>query len=305
MGEAMRDVVLALAISLMVAGAAYALYRRAMRRAYDRIDRILDLKEIAAIENRDTRDAKLLHKAQRLRDVYEADALRQQAEMAQVQRSISDMSHQMKTPLASITMYADLLQTGDLTPREQRDCVDRMQTGASTLRWMADGLIKMSRLESGAVALHPENHSIRDTIASAVAGCLALADARGIEIMLEEFADAQAFHDVRWTCEALSNVLENAIKYAQQDTQIHVRVERLALYTRISIANQGISIPRDEWGRIFQRFYRGQNASVQQGSGLGLYLTRVILEKQGGYIMVDESTEAQTSFSLFLQICKK
>ena len=100
-------------------------------------------------------------------------------------------------------------------------------------------------------------------------------------------------------------MLENAVKYSAPDSEIEITAEPMPLYTKIKITDHGMGIPRNEWNLIFKRFYRGINARDREGTGLGLYLASLIMEKQGGYIMVDSLPGQFTSFSLFLQNCKK
>jgi signal transduction histidine kinase len=99
-------------------------------------------------------------------------------------------------------------------------------------------------------------------------------------------------------------VLENAVKYSEPDGNIKITVEPMPIYTKIIITDNGIGIDKNDWHLIFKRFYRGQNVSGKEGAGLGLYIDSLILEKQGGYIMVDSIPGQFTSFSLFLQNCK-
>jgi len=112
-------------------------------------------------------------------------------------------------------------------------------------------------------------------------------------------------HDRKWTGEAITNILENAIKYSPSDGEINISVEPLPIYTKISITDYGIGIAPDERNSIFKRFYRGQNAKGVDGAGLGLYLASLIFQKQGGYIFVDSKQGKYTTFSMFLQNCKK
>ncbi|MPN44894.1 Sensor histidine kinase ResE [bioreactor metagenome] len=108
-------------------------------------------------------------------------------------------------------------------------------------------------------------------------------------------------HDHRWTAEALFNIIDNAVKYGEANTVIEITIKKFELFLKIDIANKGLVIPEHEQGKIFARFYRGQNTSLQEGSGIGLYLSREIVSRQGGYIKV-KSDQDKTLFSVFLPL---
>jgi len=229
--------------------------------------------------------------------------------------------------LTSISMYTDLLLEEKLSVAEQREFLLRTKNSTEKLQWLMENLVKISRLEVGAIQLAPFFSDIRPTIAKAIQAVLPAADKKNIEIVLGEFSTQLLYHDVKWTQEALVNVLENAIKYTPKGGEqgssgehadvksdevengdntsrkgkIVVKVQPLSLYTKIMITDYGIGIRQDEWHLIFKRFYRSQAVKDVEGAGLGLYLATLIMEKQKGYLMVDSVVGKFTTFSLFLQ----
>jgi len=251
------------------------------------------------------RISKLTHKANRILDMCVSELKQTKDEKETIQGFISDMSHQMKTPLSGISMYADLLLEGSLSTEEQHEFLFRIKAGTDKLQWMMDSLIKMSRLEVGAIQLAPSSIRIRQTISDAISSVLAATSRKNINITVSDFEDMPLYHDRKWTCEAIGNVLENAVKYSRPDSAIEVSVEPLPLHTKIIITDYGIGIEKGDWNMVFKRFYRGQNAKDNEGAGLGLYLAALIMEKQNGYIMVDSIPGQFTSFSLFMQNCQK
>jgi len=293
-------IVITIAVLLViVAGFACYLYAR---KAYNDVENILDA--ILAGERQfeatgEKRVSKLAHKAGRIMDMYISETAQTKQEKELLQGFISDMSHQMKTPLAGIAMYADLLIEGNTSPTEQAEFLTRIKSGTDNLQWMMESLIKMSRLEVGAIQLSPVCQNIKQTITDSISTVLAAAAQKGIEIEVGDFEDVPLVHDKRWTQEAIVNILENAIKYSSKN--ICISLEALPLYTKIIITDYGIGIDRSDWHLIFKRFYRGKNAKAADGAGLGLYLVALIMEKQGGYVMVDSVVGEYTSFSLFLQ----
>jgi len=285
------------------------LCRRYVRRAFNSIDAVLNRvlskdSSLSAEITGEDRISKLTHKAHRITDMCVSEVAQTKEEKETIQGFISDMSHQMKTPLSGISMYADLLLEGNLSADEQAEFLSRMKLSTEKLQWIMDSLIKMSRLEIGAIQLAPVDTSIKQTVSDAIGSVIAAAAKKNINITAADFQDTPLYHDRKWTREVIVNILENSVKYSAPDGEIQVSVEPLTLYTKVIITDYGIGIDKNDWHLIFKRFYRGQNVSDKEGAGLGLYLAALIMEKQGGYIMVDSTPGNFTSFSLFLQNCK-
>ncbi len=286
------------------------LSRAYVRRAFNSIDLVLDnvlnKKKIEPkLKLADSRISKLNHKAYRVLAMYVTDAVNAENEKETVQGFISDMSHQMKTPLSGISMYSELLFNGNLSENESREFSYRIMGLSEKLQWMMDCLIKMSRLEVGAIELSPKMNPIRKTIGKAIESVVSAAAKKDINICVSNFKDIELYHDRKWTAEVIANVLENAVKYSPNDSEITISVEPLTLYTKVIVTDYGIGIDESEYNLIFKRFYRSQKTRESEGAGLGLYLATLIMEKQGGYIMVDSRVGEFTSFSIFLQNCKK
>lgn len=284
--------------------------RRFVLQAFNSIDVILDrvlTKELSSPDEMtgDDRVSKLSHKAKRVVELCVSEVRRTKKEQETVQGFISDMSHQMKTPLSGISMYLDLMLEGSLSAEDEREFLFRIKAGTDKLKWMMDSLIKMSRLEVGAISLNPAPELICQTISEAIGFVLAAASKKSISINIKEFEDVLLYHDRKWTVEAFVNVLENAVKYSETGGFIEISVEVLPIYTKVVVTDHGIGIEKGDWNNVFKRFYRGENVKESEGVGLGLYLAALIMEKQGGYIMVDSVTGEFTSFSLYLKNGRK
>lgn len=273
---------------------------------YNSIDTVLDRilakdEHLRSEVTGENRISKLIHKANRIMDMYITEAVQSTEEKENIQGFISDMSHQMKTPLAGIAMYTDLLMEGDTTPNEQQEFLTRIKLGTDSLKWLMENLIKMSKLEVGAIQLSPVYQHIKQTISDAIGNVYTAASKKNIAIEVKTFDDIPLYHDKRWTKEAITNILENAVKYSHADNKIEITIEPMPMHTKIIITDFGIGINKNDWHLIFKRFYRGLGASTVEGAGLGLYLATIIMEKQGGYIMVDSVPQKFTSFSLYFQ----
>lgn len=176
-----------------------------------------------------------------------------------------------------------------------------------------DALINISRLETSMITLHQDKTSLSDILLDAVNTVYIKALQKEIVIEVinlseEQGEDSSTFLalslDRKWTAEALSNILDNAIKYSPNGSTITVRLNKLYSHIRIEIEDAGIGIPKNEYNKIFQRFYRGLHPKVQQseGSGVGLYLSRRIIEEQGGTITVKSASRQGTVFVIQLPL---
>lgn len=221
-------------------------------------------------------------------------------EKNQTMELISDLSHQFKTPLANIVMNMELLQDPALDEDKRKEFLLHTKSQADKLQWLMADLLKASRLENGMIQFDAENTGIKETIAKALGSVYAQASSKNIELIVEEFQDFSLYHNPKWTAEAMSNILENAIKYSPENSSIRITLTRLDIYTKITISDAGIGIPESEYNLIFKRFYRGKKVGQHEGSGLGLYLAQLILQCESGYITVSSKVGQGSSFSVFL-----
>lgn len=296
-------------LAVILCGLTLLFSYRYIKRTFDSIDGVLDSvlarnPELSSEAAADSRLSKLTHKAVKILQKNTMDISQTRQEKEIIQGFISDMSHQMKTPLSGVAMYTDLLLEGSLTDAERQEFLSRIKMGTEKLQWMMDSLIKMSRLEIGAIEMSPVPTGIKQTLSDSISTIYGAAARKNLTIHTAYFEDIPLLHDRKWTSEAITNILENAVKYSSPDNEINISVEALPLYSKISITDYGTGIALDEWNSIFKRFYRGRNAKDVEGAGLGLYLAALIFQKQAGYILVDSKPGQYTTFSMFLQNCK-
>ena len=215
---------------------------------------------------------------------------------------VTDISHQLKTPLASLKMSYELADSPELTAEEHAEFTRKEREEVSRMESLLGVFSQLTRLESGMIQIRPENSSLKKTISEAVSSIYMKAFEKGIDISLEEFPDVTIPHDPRWTAEVILNILDNAVKYSPSGTAVSIRVSALASYMMVEISDQGIGIPASDIQNIFKRFYRGSAPEVKSadGSGVGLYLARRILEEQGGTICVKTGTDGGSTFALTL-----
>ena len=169
---------------------------------------------------------------------------------------------------------------------------------------LLDELVKLSRLENSMIQIKCENCSMKKTIREAVSQIYMKANAKDIELCVDMEQDVEIPHDHKWTVEALSNILENAVKYSEESTTIYIGVSCLVNHVLIQVEDEGIGIPEGEQHEIFKRFYRGSNVKniVKEGAGVGLYVARSIIEKQGCTIAAKRKHGKGTTFLITLPL---
>lgn len=226
-------------------------------------------------------------------------AMQLQKEKDTIKELISDISHQTKTPIANILLYGQLLQEQPL-PAESRQCVAALQGQADKLNFLIASLVKLSRLETGILTVQPSLQPLQPLLQEITQQYTAKAEAKGICLTVQD-TDEQAVFDLKWTTEALGNVVDNAVKYTQPGGTVRITVTMYELFCRIDVADTGIGIAEEEQACIFSRFYRSPQVAQQDGVGIGLHLARQILSEQGGYIKVSSAPGKGSVFSLFLQ----
>lgn len=224
-----------------------------------------------------------------------------QRQRESIQRLLSDISHQTKTPLANLRLYSSLLMEEELTPR-QREQAQVIFQQSEKLSFLIETLVKLSRLETDVLAVTPKLQPLAPLLERAVSQAKAAAEQKGIalQLHLQQQAEMRALYDLRWTAEALGNLLDNAVKYTPPGGCIQVSATQYELFCRIDVHDNGIGIAEEEQAQIFGRFYRGRQVREQEGLGIGLYLAREIVQKQGGYLKLSSRPGQGSTFSLYL-----
>lgn len=289
-------------LALAAAGAAFGLWqwfqrRRTLRRLGDMLDRAIaggfaeerfDEMELSALEGKLARFLRGSAHAQKTLE----------GEQAAVKALVADISHQTRTPISNLLLYASLLLESDLPP-QQREQARAVMAQGEKLSFLIKALVKASRLETGIVVPVPSLHSVGVLLEDVAQQEEQAAQEKGIALRVLPFDGAAAF-DPRWTSEALGNVVNNAIKYTPAGGTVTLCAQMLDGFCRVDVADSGPGIPEAEQGEIFNRFYRGAGTRTAEGLGLGLYLARQILTLQGGYIKVSSTPGNGSTFSLYL-----
>lgn len=286
---------------IVAAACTVVIYRHFTKRTFQNLNRMLD----CAMQGEFTEDhfdesmlSSLETKFAQYLDASTVSSRNLEAEKDNIKTLIADISHQTKTPIANLLLYAQLLNEQELNA-ECRTYAKALEAQVNRLQSLIDALVKTSRLETGIIALHPIRDQLDAVIQSAVSQLIPKATDRQISLLAEPTA-ADAVFDPKWTLEAIVNLLDNAVKYTAAGGHITVTVTKYELFSCINIIDDGPGIREEEQPKIFQRFYRGTEHQAEEGVGIGLYLVRQIAEGQGGYIRVRSAKGQGSTFSLYL-----
>lgn len=288
---------------LLVAAGAVFLYRYRERRIYRRLDKMLSdaMEGVFTEQNFDEKvqsalEAKWAHYL----SATEYTARRQAEEKEKIKTLISDISHQTKTPIANISLYSELLLEQELS-KEARQYAESLNEQTKKLNFLIATLIKMSRLETGILTLQPKEGIVEELLQKIYQDMLPKAEEKGLKLILEqEQGDRHtAIFDEKWTVEAVSNIVDNAIKYTAHGS-ITMSIRCFEFFCCIQIKDTGMGISEEEQSKIFSRFYRSAAVGNSEGVGIGLYLAREILSGQGGYIKVSSRIGEGSCFSVYL-----
>jgi len=249
----------------------------------------------------DTILSKLRGQLLKLYDMLCAHEEREKEIRKQLDENIGNLVHQIAAPITNIRLYAGFLKRDDLTEQERDRFLQCTEEEADKVFWLGESFSGVSRLETGIIHLKPVKQKIESAILSAVGQVMAKAENKEMEITLSGKTRSEALIDLKWTTEALFNILDNAIKYGRAGTRIEIVVAELTSYVSLAIRNVSeTEIPPEEYPLLFKRFYRGKRNAGIEGVGLGLYIARKIMEDEKSYIQAGKTHDGRTEFTVYL-----
>ena len=256
--------------------------------------------EPISFDDSETLFARINHRIFRLYGIMQENRRRVDAEREELQALITDISHQVKMPVSNLKMVTDTLMTKKMPPEKQQEFLHEINEQTDKLNFLVQAMVKSSRLETGAIRLEKKEGRLYDTLAQAMSGIISAAEKKQINVSVSCPEHLKLCHDTKWTAEALFNILDNGVKYTPQGGSVDVTVREWEMYIKVDVADNGRGISESRQASIFKRFYRDEEVHEEAGIGIGLYLAREIITRQGGYIKVKSEPGKGSVFSVFL-----
>lgn len=215
-----------------------------------------------------------------------------------LKESLSDISHQLKTPLTSIIIMLDnILDNPDMEQQVREDFIKDIKREITNIQFLVANLLKLSRLDANSVQFINKEVEVEKIIQNAVKNVSSICDLKNIKINIVGDNKAKIICDEKWQTEALTNIIKNAAEHSKTDSKININYEQNKVYTKIEIKDNGEGISKEDIKNIFQRFYKCKN-SAKESIGIGLPLAKSIIEKNNGYIEVTSEEGKGTTFTI-------
>ena len=218
-----------------------------------------------------------------------------QRDKVQLTDAISDISHQLKTPLTSMMVMADLLSESTLSEEKRKEFTRNIQVQLERIEWLVSSLLKLSKLDAGTIQFKKDLVNVKQLVNKTIEPLLIPMDIKEQTLLIEGKEEVTFRGDFHWTREALINVLKNAVEHTEQGGQITIRFSENPLFTEFAVIDNGKGIPKSDLPYVFKRFYKGKNAS-EDSVGIGLAMANSIITKQNGTLEVTSKEDVGTTF---------
>ena len=215
-----------------------------------------------------------------------------------LKNTISDISHQLKTPLSALMMYQEIIENEPDNPETVKEFSFKIGTALKRIEQLIQSMLKITRIDAGSIYFEKSNYSIPNILNHAINELTTRADNEKKEIVIDGDLEQMLYCDIEWTGEAVGNIVKNALDHTDAGGKITISWERTPAMIRIFITDNGHGIAGEDIHHIFKRFYRSKNTSDSQGIGLGLPLAKAIVEGQGGILSVQSERLQGTTFTL-------
>ncbi|MBS4218809.1 HAMP domain-containing histidine kinase [Bacillus sp. FJAT-49711] len=220
-----------------------------------------------------------------------------QKDKVQLTDAISDISHQLKTPLTSMMVMSDLLSDAELPKEKRMEFTRNIRVQLERIEWLVSSLLKLSKIDAGTVQFKKDKVIMQKLIHAAMQSVLIPIDIKEQTISIEGEKSVSFMGDSNWTMEAIINILKNCVEHTEEGGTISISFTENALFTELIIADNGKGIPKEDLPHIFKRFYKGKNAS-EESVGIGLAMAYSIIKSQNGDISVVSEKEKGTQFRI-------
>ena len=224
------------------------------------------------------------------------DAENSKKDKLKLKDSLSDISHQLKTPLTSINIMLDnILDNPDMDSNTKEKFIQNIKREITNISSLVGEILKLSKLDASVIKFEEQQVFIDDIVKSAISNVEMMAELKNINIEVNNRDNIKLVCDAKWQIEAITNVLKNCIEHSKDDSTITIDIDSNKIYKQITIKDNGEGIDEKDLPHIFERFYKGKNSS-KDSVGIGLALAKTIIEKDNGSIKVDSKKGKQTTF---------
>lgn len=228
--------------------------------------------------------------------------LREKAEKELVDKqnlkdSLTNISHQLKTPLTSISLLVDNLCDEDVPASLQKEFLGDIKTQIDSINYLIIVLLKLSRFDANVITFKEEKINVKNLCIDVLKHIDALRDVKNITIHINGSNNVTFIGDYKWEFEALSNILKNCLEYTSENKNIYVSFKETNMFTEITIQDEGKGMSKEEKRRMFERFYKGENSS-NNNFGIGMSLAKEIINKDNGKIKVDSTPGIGSTFKI-------
>lgn len=278
----------------------YLYYQHREKQLVDRLQHMVDQASTGKLKRGDISESKVSALENSLKRYLDDSLLAGENQIQQknmIQGLISDIAHQTLTPISNLKIYSELLQ--EQISEDLDDTAETIHEQTEKLDFLIQSLVKLSRMENGIITVNPKEIPVSELLEPLESQYRSKVNEKHMQLDIME-TNSLARYDLKWTSEAVGNILDNAIKYTEEGGKVTIEVQPYSMFVRIDIKDTGIGISEEEIPKIFTRFYRSVNVSDLPGVGIGLYLAREIIQVQKGYIKVDSEVGKGTTFSIYL-----
>lgn len=248
---------------------------------------------------------RLFHEVNSLISILNAQAEKEKGEKRFLKQTISDISHQLKTPLAALNIYNGILQDEANDSPAVQEFIRLSEQELDRIETLVQNLLKITKLDAGMIVLDKSSHNVSALVQKVKDSFAFRAGQEGKEILLSGDESAALYCDQSWIVEAVGNLVKNALDHTGEGGVIRIEWKAFASFVQITVKDNGSGIDPEDLYHIFKRFYRSRFSKDTQGIGLGLSLTKAIVEAHGGTIEVDSMLGEGTSFIMNFMIPTK
>ncbi|MBK1811463.1 HAMP domain-containing histidine kinase [Clostridium sp. YIM B02505] len=254
--------------------------------------------EININENKEGDFSKLAVSFNSMKDIIRNNITELEKEKQFLVDLLSDISHQLKTPLSSMMVYNDILLSKELEKEQRENFLINNANQLDRMNWLIQSMLKLAKLDAKAIEFDKESQSLNETVSEAINALDTKADKAEVKINFQEDRDIVFYHDRLWLEEAIINIVKNGIEHTPKGGTIDITLEENPVYRRVIIKDTGEGISEEDLPSIFKRFYKARNSKKSNSVGIGLALAKSIVESHNGIIEAKSKLGVGTKFIL-------